>query len=199
MNMLKRVEPYVAWGYPNLKTVKELIYKRGYGKVSCRPCQLAMRAVSYWVCCAGLDGPHRQHAGQVTQLSAMAGGPDGNEASLPSTMWELSLSGQCWGGAAAVTMPSRAEQSAPLSVFYVLELHQDLHSCSAAAASCLPAFKLLLKSLAQGVPALSVIMLKAGHLSYSAWLPPVGQQEQDPPHRQLHHRVSAGQVQHHLY
>lgn len=33
VNMLKRVEPYVAWGYPNLKTVKELIYKRGYGKV----------------------------------------------------------------------------------------------------------------------------------------------------------------------
>eukprot|EP00891_Asterochloris_glomerata_P009360 jgi/Astpho2/9360/Aster-07296 len=34
VNMLKRVEPYVAWGYPNLKTVKELIYKRGYGKVN---------------------------------------------------------------------------------------------------------------------------------------------------------------------
>ena len=31
--MLRLVEPYVAWGYPNLKTVKELIYKRGYGKV----------------------------------------------------------------------------------------------------------------------------------------------------------------------
>ena len=25
--------PYVTFGYPNLKTVKELIYKRGYGKV----------------------------------------------------------------------------------------------------------------------------------------------------------------------
>lgn len=33
MNMLKRVEPYVAYGYPNLKTVRELIYKRGFGKV----------------------------------------------------------------------------------------------------------------------------------------------------------------------
>lgn len=32
--LLKRVEPYVAYGYPNLKTVKELIYKRGYAKVS---------------------------------------------------------------------------------------------------------------------------------------------------------------------
>lgn len=33
INMLRRVEPYITWGYPNLKTVKELIYKRGYGKV----------------------------------------------------------------------------------------------------------------------------------------------------------------------
>jgi len=31
--MLKLVEPYVTFGTPNLKTVKELIYKRGYGKV----------------------------------------------------------------------------------------------------------------------------------------------------------------------
>lgn len=33
VNMLRRVEPYIAWGYPSLKTVKELVYKRGYGKV----------------------------------------------------------------------------------------------------------------------------------------------------------------------
>ncbi|KAL5594661.1 hypothetical protein BROUX41_001577 [Berkeleyomyces rouxiae] len=32
--MIKVVEPWVAYGYPNLKTVKELIYKRGYGKVN---------------------------------------------------------------------------------------------------------------------------------------------------------------------
>ncbi|KAF2268042.1 60s ribosomal protein-like protein l7 [Lojkania enalia] len=31
--MLKIVEPYVAYGYPNQKSVRELIYKRGYGKV----------------------------------------------------------------------------------------------------------------------------------------------------------------------
>merc|ERR1712216_938254 len=30
--MLTLVEPYIAYGYPNLKTIKELIYKRGYGK-----------------------------------------------------------------------------------------------------------------------------------------------------------------------
>ena len=34
--MLRRVEPYVAWGYPNLKTVRELLYKRGFGKVPLR-------------------------------------------------------------------------------------------------------------------------------------------------------------------
>ncbi|KAI5301433.1 60S ribosomal protein L7 [Ascosphaera pollenicola] len=31
--MLTIIDPYVAYGYPNLKTVRELIYKRGYGKV----------------------------------------------------------------------------------------------------------------------------------------------------------------------
>lgn len=34
INMLRRVEPYIAYGYPNLKSVRELIYKRGNGKVS---------------------------------------------------------------------------------------------------------------------------------------------------------------------
>ncbi len=34
MNMLRVVEPYIAYGYPNLKTVKEMVYKRGYGKVN---------------------------------------------------------------------------------------------------------------------------------------------------------------------
>jgi len=31
--MLRLVEPYVTYGEPNLKTVRELIYKRGYGKI----------------------------------------------------------------------------------------------------------------------------------------------------------------------
>merc|ERR1739849_12445 len=33
INMLRIAEPYIAWGYPNLKSVRELIYKRGFGKV----------------------------------------------------------------------------------------------------------------------------------------------------------------------
>lgn len=32
--MLKIVEPYIGYGYPSLKTVRELVYKRGYGKVN---------------------------------------------------------------------------------------------------------------------------------------------------------------------
>lgn len=32
--MLKIIEPYIAYGYPSVKTVRDLIYKRGYGKVN---------------------------------------------------------------------------------------------------------------------------------------------------------------------
>jgi large subunit ribosomal protein L7e len=31
--MLKLVQPYVPYGFPSLKTVRELIYKRVFGKV----------------------------------------------------------------------------------------------------------------------------------------------------------------------
>jgi len=34
INMLRKVEPYIAYGYPNLKAVRELIYKRGFAKVN---------------------------------------------------------------------------------------------------------------------------------------------------------------------
>ncbi|XP_077222419.1 large ribosomal subunit protein uL30y-like [Tasmannia lanceolata] len=33
MEMLQRIEPYVTYGYPNLKSVRELVYKKGYGKM----------------------------------------------------------------------------------------------------------------------------------------------------------------------
>lgn len=36
IKMLKTVEPYVAWGYPNLKSVRELILKRGLTKIDKR-------------------------------------------------------------------------------------------------------------------------------------------------------------------
>lgn len=34
IEMLKIVEPFIAYGYPTLKSVRELIYKRGYGKIN---------------------------------------------------------------------------------------------------------------------------------------------------------------------
>ncbi|CAM8936764.1 unnamed protein product [Rhodiola kirilowii] len=34
LDLLKKVEPHIAYGYPNLKSVKELIYKRGHGNVN---------------------------------------------------------------------------------------------------------------------------------------------------------------------
>lgn len=33
LNMIRIIEPYIAWGYPSLKTVRDLVYKRGCGKV----------------------------------------------------------------------------------------------------------------------------------------------------------------------
>jgi 60S ribosomal protein uL30 len=33
-NMLKLAEPYVAYGYPNLKTIRQLVYKRGFAKIN---------------------------------------------------------------------------------------------------------------------------------------------------------------------
>jgi len=36
INMLRKVEPYVTYGYPTKKTISDLIYKRGYAKVDRR-------------------------------------------------------------------------------------------------------------------------------------------------------------------
>ncbi|VDN30469.1 unnamed protein product [Gongylonema pulchrum] len=36
LQMLRIVEPYVAWGYPSMKSVHDLIYKRGYAKINGR-------------------------------------------------------------------------------------------------------------------------------------------------------------------
>ena len=34
LNMLRAVEPYIAYGYPSLQTVRKLVYKRGHLKVN---------------------------------------------------------------------------------------------------------------------------------------------------------------------
>ena len=59
INMLRIVEPYISWGYPNLKSVNELIYKRGYGKISKKRIALTDNALiarslgKYGIICMG--------------------------------------------------------------------------------------------------------------------------------------------------
>lgn len=45
LKMLRLVEPFIAYGYPNLKSVRELIYKRGFGKVNGQRIPLSSNAV----------------------------------------------------------------------------------------------------------------------------------------------------------
>ncbi|XP_054978419.1 60S ribosomal protein L7-like isoform X2 [Sorex araneus] len=52
INMLRILEPYVAWGYPNLKSVNELIYKHGYGKIHKKRIALIARTLAkYGIVC----------------------------------------------------------------------------------------------------------------------------------------------------
>ena len=57
LNMLKIVEPYVAYGYPTLGTVKKLLLKRGYAKINGQRVPLtnnhiiASRLSNKGVCC----------------------------------------------------------------------------------------------------------------------------------------------------
>jgi len=37
MKMLQLIQPYVAYGYPNVSTIRSLIYKRGFAKIRHRP------------------------------------------------------------------------------------------------------------------------------------------------------------------
>ncbi|KAJ7632795.1 60S ribosomal protein L7 [Roridomyces roridus] len=43
--MLRLIEPYITYGEPNIKSVRELIYKRGYGKVDKQRIPLSNNAV----------------------------------------------------------------------------------------------------------------------------------------------------------
>jgi len=43
--MLRLVEPYITYGEPNLKSIRELIYKRGYGKVAHQRLPLTSNAI----------------------------------------------------------------------------------------------------------------------------------------------------------
>jgi len=45
VHMLRLAEPYITWGTPNLKSVRELVYKRGFGRVDGRRTPLTDNAV----------------------------------------------------------------------------------------------------------------------------------------------------------
>lgn len=45
INMLRICEPYITWGYPNLKTIRDLIYKRGFAKVDYRRIPITSNSV----------------------------------------------------------------------------------------------------------------------------------------------------------
>lgn len=45
VELLKLIEPYVAYGYPSYSTVRQLVYKRGYGKVNKQRIALSDNAI----------------------------------------------------------------------------------------------------------------------------------------------------------
>jgi len=90
IQMLRLVEPYIAYGTPNLKSVRELIYKRGYAKVNKQRVPIDNNAViesvlgKYDIICAEdliheihTAGPHFKEAANFlwpVKLSSPTGG-----------------------------------------------------------------------------------------------------------------------------
>merc|ERR1712118_568753 len=56
INMLRYVAPYVTFGYPNLKTVRELIYKRGHVKVNKQRLPITNELISEKLGQFGIEG-----------------------------------------------------------------------------------------------------------------------------------------------
>ena len=86
--MLRIVEPFVAYGYPNLKSVRELIYKRGYGKINKQRLPLTDNAIieehlgKYGIVCMEdliheiyTVGPNFKQARYVLLFSDLSGPP----------------------------------------------------------------------------------------------------------------------------
>lgn len=44
-NLLRKVEPYITFGYPSRETIRKLILKRGYGKVNKQRIPLSNNAI----------------------------------------------------------------------------------------------------------------------------------------------------------
>jgi len=78
INMLRYVDPYISYGYPNLKSVRDLIYKRGYLKLRHQRVRItsndliSKRLSHYGITCVEdlvhqiyTMGPHFKHANSI--------------------------------------------------------------------------------------------------------------------------------------
>jgi len=82
--MLTRVEPYVSYGYPSLKSVRDLIYKRGYGKVKKNRIPLNDNAVI-----SGTLGQYGLHCMEDLVHEIVTVGPNFREAN--NFLWPFKL------------------------------------------------------------------------------------------------------------
>merc|ERR1711908_192708 len=82
--MLTRVEPYVSYGYPTLKSVRDLIYKRGYGKVNKNRIPLNDNAVI-----SGTLGQYGLHCMEDLVHEIITVGPNFREAN--NFLWPFKL------------------------------------------------------------------------------------------------------------
>jgi large subunit ribosomal protein L7e len=105
VNMLKRTTQLVTFGYPSLKTIRELIYKRGFAKVNGQRVPLSDNAIiekelgKYGIICIedlvheiATCGPHFREVNRFLwpfKLSSRKGGV--NQKSKPFQQ------GGCWG------------------------------------------------------------------------------------------------------
>jgi len=85
LNMLKLVQPYVTYGYPTLKTVRELIYKRGFGKVNKQRIPLSDNEVI-----SGTVGDHGIHGVEDLIHEIYSVGPAFKQVS--NFLWPFKLS-----------------------------------------------------------------------------------------------------------
>jgi large subunit ribosomal protein L7e len=90
MTMIRMVEPYITYGPPNLKTISELIYKRGFGKVNKQRIPLADNKVI-----AGALGKHNIICMEDLIHEIVTCGPHFKEAN--NFLWPFKLSSPLGG------------------------------------------------------------------------------------------------------
>ena len=88
--MLRLVEPYIAYGYPSLKSVKDLIYKRGFGKVNKQRIPITDNSVI-----EGVLGKHDIICAEDLIHEIVTAGPHFKEAS--NFLWPFKLSSPTGG------------------------------------------------------------------------------------------------------